>query len=73
MHETHDTTTSDFPIEKFPISKRVDPLTIGDQGFVLHVNRARVNRELPKRDFPISERKIVEGVLAVGRRTPERS
>jgi hypothetical protein len=59
------TSHCDFPIRKSPIKGSVDPLTIGDRGFVLHVNCVRVNRELPSRDIPISEegdcRRIIVG------------
>jgi hypothetical protein len=57
LHETHNSTTSDFPIGKSPIRERVDPLTIGVRGLAVHVNCVRVKRELPKSEFPISERK----------------
>jgi hypothetical protein len=56
-----------FPIRKSPVEGSVDPLTIGDRGFVLHVNCVRVNRELPRCDIPISEGEITEGLLWVTR------
>jgi hypothetical protein len=37
---------------KSPIEESVDPLTIGDRGFVVYENWVRVNRELPSRDIP---------------------
>ena len=51
----HDISCADFPIGKSPIEESVDPLIIGDWGFVVSVNCVRVNRELPSRDIPISE------------------
>jgi hypothetical protein len=35
-------------------------LTIGVRGLVVHVNCVRVKRELPKPEFPISERKSID-------------
>ena len=58
----HGFSCADSPIGKSPIEGNVDPLTIGVRGLELYVNRAHENRELPKRDYPIPERKVaVEG------------
>jgi hypothetical protein len=51
----HDISCADFPIGNSPIEESVDPLTIGDRGFVVYVNCVRDNRELPSHDIPISE------------------
>jgi hypothetical protein len=52
----------DFPIGRSPTkSGRVDPLTFGVQGFVLHVNCACMFRDTVKPDLPRSEGKIAEG------------
>jgi hypothetical protein len=53
-----------------PVEGSVDLLTIGDRGFILHVNCVRVNRELPSCDISISEGGGRRGESSGGRRLP---
>jgi hypothetical protein len=67
----HDILCADFPMGKSPIEESVDPLTIGDRGFVVYENCVRVNRELPSRDIPtLFKREITDGRRRFFRRIP---
>jgi len=63
----HNISCVDFPIRKSPVEGSVDSLAIGDRVFVLHVICVRVNLELSRRNIPIFEGKIAEGLLWVTR------